>query len=416
MSATVRELNQHFIDLWWESDTSLPDLGPLYTAPAQTQNEKHLLQFLVEVDRVLSNPPRGRAEAQVVQARLGAAFRVLAGEAMGFGVGELDRLPSQAFSDVSEDFVRSAHAFDPKLSGEDIYQAGRNAWTANGLQWLLGLPVQNTPSIFAYSLLYPYTDNYLDDPTISIATKRAFNERFRRRLAGELLAPANPHEQVIFDLINMIEKQYSRPDHPAVFESLLDIHHAQSQSLKLMRRAAAPGEVDVLGLSFGKGGTSVLADGYLVSGSLNEAQRQFTYGHGIFAQLLDDLEDIEPDTQAGRLTVYSQPASHWTLDALANRTFHFGREVLKGLDCFDVDESLRALIRRGADLLLIDTIGRTDPYYTAAYLRELEAHSPFRFSFLSEQRDDFFKRHGSLVKLMETVTSMSLQAHSLRPV
>jgi hypothetical protein len=54
-------------------------------------------------------------------------------------------------------------------------------------------------------------------------------------------------------------------------------------------------------------------------------------------------------------------------------------------------------------LLLIDTIGRTDRYYTASYLRELEAHSPFRFSFLNEQRNNFFKRHGSLVKLMETV-------------
>jgi len=73
------------------------------------------------------------------------------------------------------------------------------------------------------------------------------------------------------------------------------------------------------------------------------------------------------------------------------------------LDCFDVEESVRELIRRGADMLLIDTIGRTDRYYTAAFLRELEAHSPFRFSFLKKQRNDFFRRHGSLGKLMETV-------------
>jgi len=410
MSATIRELNQHFIDLWWECDTRLPDLGPLYTDQAQTQNEKQLLQFLDQVDRMLSNPPRSRAEAQAEQARLGAAFRVLAEQALGFTAGELDLLPSQAFSDVSEDFVRTARAFDPKLSGEDIFQAGRNAWTANGLQWLQGLPVQNTPSIFAYSLLYPYTDNYLDDPAISTATKLAFNERFGRRLAGELLAPANAHEKIIFDLVAMIEKQYSRPDHPAVFESLLDIHHAQGQSLKLIQCAAAPGdtelsEVDVLGLSFAKGGTSVLADGYLVSGWLNEAHRQYTYGHGIFAQLLDDMEDVGQDSQAGRLTVYSQPAGHWSLDALSNRTFHFGREVLRRLDCFDVEESLRELIRRGADLALIDAIGRTDRYYSADYLRELEAHSPFRFSFLKEQRNGFAngRRHGSLAKLMETV-------------
>ena len=405
MSATVQELNQHFIDQWWDCDAGLPDLGPLYTAHARTQNEKGLLQFLGQVDGMLSKPPRSRGEAQAAQAQLGAAFRSLAEEALGFTGAQLDLLPSQAFSDVSETFVRMARDFDSNLSPEDIYQAGRNAWTANGLQWLLGMPVQITPSIFAYSLLYPYTDNYLDDPMINVATKLTFNELFRQRLAGDSLTPTNVHEQVIFDLVAMIEKQYSRTDHPTVFESLLDIHHAQSRSLNLMRRSAAPGEVDVLGLSFAKGGTSVLADGYLVSDSLKEAQRQYAYGHGVFAQLLDDMEDVEQDSQAGRLTLYSQPASHWPLDALANHTFRFGHNVLMRLDCFDIQESVRELIRRGANLLLIDTIGRTDRYYTAAYLRELEAYSPFRFSFLKEQRNNFAngRRHASLVKLMETI-------------
>jgi hypothetical protein len=402
MPATVQELNQHFIDLWWECDTSLPDLGPLYTDSDHTQNEKQLLQFLDQVEREVSDPPRSREEAQALQIRLGAAFKSLAEQTLSFAPAQLDDLPAQAFSNVSEEFVRMARAFDPALSGEDIYQAGRNAWTANGLQWLLRMPVQSTPAVFAYSLLYPYTDNYLDDPAITVATKQAFNERFRQRLAGVSLIPANAREKIIFDLVTMIEKQYSRLDFPLVFESLLDIHRAQGQSLKLMRRSA-PGLVDVLGLSFDKGGNSVLADGYLVCGTLTEALREYTFGHGIFAQLLDDMEDIEQDCQAGRLTVYSEAADRESLDALANRTIHFGRKVLKGLDCFEVEESMRELIRRGADLLLIDTISRTDRYYTAAYLRELEAHSPFGFSFLNGQRNDFFRRHGSLMKWMETL-------------
>lgn len=404
MSAPVQELNQYFMELWWECDRGLPDLGQRYTSQVQTQNERSLLQFLDQVDHILSNPPHSRGEIQASQARLGAAFRSLAESALGFTAEQLDLLPSQAFSEVSEEFVRKARAFDAALSSEDIYQAGRNAWTANGLQWLLGLPVQITPSIFAYSLLYPYTDNYLDDPAISIATKWAFNERFHQRLEGASFAPNNAQEQIIFDLVAMIEKQYSRSEFPAVFESLLDIHDAQGRSLNLMRRAAAPGEVDVLGLSFGKGGTSVLADGYLVGASLNGAQREYMYGHGIFAQLLDDMEDVEQDSQAGRLTVYSQPAGHWPLDALASRTFRFGQSVLRRLDCFDIAEPARQLIRRGANLLLTDAIGRTDRYYTPAYLNELEAYSPFRFSFLKAQRNDFVRRHGSLLKLMETFT------------
>lgn len=407
MSATVQELNQHFIDLWQGCETDLPDLGEPYPSRVQARNEKHLLEFLTQLDEVLSNPPRSREELQAAQRRLGKAFRCLAEEAMGFTEDQLDLLPSQAFSDASQAFVRGARAFDPGLSAEDIYQAGRNAWTANGLQWLLGLPVEVTPSILAYSLLYPYTDNFLDNPEIAGAGKRSFNDRFRRRLAGELLTPVNAYEQVIFELVAMIERQYPRPGHPAVFESLLEIHRAQVRSLDLIRRDAAPGEVDVLGLSFHKGGTSVLADGWLVSGSLDEQQRAYTYGHGIFAQLLDDMEDVEQDSQAGRLTLYSEPAGHSPLDELANRTFHFGRQILMGLDCFKVDERVRELIRNGADLFLIDAIARTDRFYTASYLRALEAHSPFRFSFLNEQRREFFRWHGSPVKLMETALLLS---------
>lgn len=409
MSATARELNQHFIDLWSECETSLPDLGPLYTPHAQLENEKQLRHLLKQVDRIFSNPPRSRADGQALQAKMVVAFRDFAGATLGVTAEQLDMLPSQAFSDASEEFVRMARAFDPKMSAEDIYQAARNTWTANGLQWLLGMPVRTTPSIFAYSLLYPYTDNYLDDTTISVAAKLAFSERVRQRLAGELRSPANALERVTFDLVAMIEEQYTRSDHPAVFESLLDIHRAQEQSLELMHRSATTGEVDVLGISFEKGGTSVLADGYLACDSLNNAQRQYMYGHGIFAQLLDDIEDVEPDSLAGRQTVFSQEAGHRSLDALANRTFHFSRQILSRLDCFEVEESVRELIRRGANLLLIDTIGYTDRFYSAAYLRELEGHSPFRFSVLNQQRNDFIRRHGSFVKLMEKV--MLFQSH-----
>ena len=401
MFAAIRELNQHFIDLWWECNTNFPNIGRPYTPQAQTQNEKGLLQFLDQVEHLLAHPPHSQEEAQTAQLRLGAAFRCLAEEALGFEGAQLDLLPSEAFSNAAEEFVRKTHSFDPRLSAEDIYQAGRNAWTAHSLQWLLGQPILLSPSIFAYSLLYPYTDNYLDDPAIASETKLAFSERLHRRLTGDRLFPANSMEKIIFELVGMIETQYSRLEEPAVFESLLAIHHAQSQSVNLLRRAAAPGEVDVLGLSFYKGGTSVLADGYLAGGSLNGAQRQYSYGHGIFAQLLDDMEDVEQDSRAGRLTLYSQPGGHWPLDALASRTFHFGHRVLMALDCFDVDEPIRDLIRHGADLLLIDVIGRTEGYYPPAYVRELETYSPFRFSFLKERRDEFIKRHGPLGKLLE---------------
>src|SRR5262245_19115918 len=142
MFADVRELNQHFIDLWWEGSTGFPDLGPQYTAQARTQNEKGLLQILDQLDHTLANPPRNREEAQATRLRLAAAFRCIAEDALGFDGVLLDRLPSQAFSDVMEEFVHKARLLDTRLSAENIYQAGRNAWTAHALQWLLNLPVE----------------------------------------------------------------------------------------------------------------------------------------------------------------------------------------------------------------------------------------------------------------------------------
>ena len=61
--------------------------------------------------------------------------------------------------------------------------------------------MQLTPSIFAYSMLYPYSDNYLDDPSVSREAKLSFSVRFGRRLAGDAVASANPLEATIWRLI-----------------------------------------------------------------------------------------------------------------------------------------------------------------------------------------------------------------------
>ena len=137
MFAAVREINQHYVDLWWKCDTGFPDLDLHYTTQVQACNEKSLLRFLNQVEHVLSNPPHSRQEAQSVKLRLGAALRCLAEEILDLTETQLDPLPADAFSNVAEEFVRQARLFDPKLGMEDIYQAERNAWTAHGLQWLL---------------------------------------------------------------------------------------------------------------------------------------------------------------------------------------------------------------------------------------------------------------------------------------
>ena len=289
------------------------------------------------------------------------------------------------------------------MSVADILQACRNAWTACGLQVLLGRPMEVTPSIFAYSMLYPYSDNYLDDPKVSREEKVGFSGRFGRRLEGDSVHPANAHEEKIWRLVALIEGQYPRPSSPQVYSSLLAIHRAQFDSLRLARSGGAAGEVDVLRLAFAKGGTSVLADGYLAAGSLTAGEARFVFLWGVVLQLGDDLQDIRDDRACGILTLFSQAAGKDPLDALTTRAFHFGGRVMSLLEDVGVAESgtLKELMRRSSRSFLLRCAGEAGEFYTPEYLACLEGCSPYRFSFLNRRREQFARRQAAFARLFE---------------
>jgi len=399
----VKELLERFTSLWWEAGDAIPPLGPTFTRHEQSCRESHIDRFLDTLMTELERPPRTPSEYRAAQERILSVLAISARKGLGWEDRHLDVLLTGGFTQAATEFVQMARRFDPNVSGADIFQAGRNALAMNGLQLLLGLPVRLTPAIFAYSMLYPYTDNYLDDPTVSTETKRAFNERLGRRLWGEDVTPANAQERRIHDLVGMIESQFERARHPRVFECLLAIHRAQIKSVGLLCRGASPYEVDVLGISFEKGGASVLADGYLVAGSLSQVQGEFLFGWGTFLQLADDLQDVERDCQDGLLTVFSQTAGRWPLDAVTNRTFHFRARVLEGMGVFDArgTEPLKELMRSSGTMLLISAVGHAGRFYSKRYLRGLESHSPFRFSFLRKSHKRLARQRTSMMKMLE---------------
>lgn len=361
-------------------------------------------RFLDVVQSEMQHAPLNRSERQRMHQRLTQALTSFGREALRLEDGHVALLLEGGLSSVGTDLARQARRFDPSVSVADIFQATRNAWTACGLQMLLGRAMDLTPSIFAYSMLYPYTDNYLDDPAVSAETKHGFNERFGRRLSGISIATANAHEELIWRLVELIEADYPRAANPAIFESLLSIHRAQVQSIRLLRGASRSNPPDVLRLSFAKGGASVLADGYLAAGTLSPEQARFVFFWGILLQLADDLQDVREDCRDGVLTLFTQSAGREPLDALTSRTLHFGRytmmlmQQLTPMDCVP----LRQLIQRSSLSILIRSAGEAGEFYSQDYLNSLECHSPFRFSFLNERRAQFAKRSGMLVRLFES--------------
>jgi hypothetical protein len=376
-------------------------LGRGFAAEEQLAGEAAFQRFAGGLQATLEQPPLTRAQRAAVQERMSAAFLEFARGPLRLDASQVRLLFDGGLSSIGTQLARRARRFDAGVSTADILQANRNAWTACGLQMLLGRPMRLTPGIFAYSMLYPYSDNYLDDPAASRDEKLGFNDRFGRRLAGETVTAANRHEALIWDLVGLIEGEFPRAEWPAVHESLLGIHHAQERSLRLLHGGCRAEEV--LAVVFEKGGTSVLADGYLAAGRLTNGEARFVYGWGIVLQLADDLQDVEADRRNGVKTLFTIAAEAGPLDELTGRTMQFAARVMAlmaGLPGVG-EPGLARLIQKSTLGMLVRSAGALPGLFSPRFLAGLERHSAFRFGFLNEWRERVAGDRGRFARLFE---------------
>lgn len=373
-----------------------PRLRHFYTAREQAAREVHAGRFLRGVESALAH--------RASEAAILPALRTFARAALDWNEAQIGVFLDGGFPRLARGLAEQARRFDPGISAADIYQASRNVWTAGGLQILLGGAAELTPALFAYSMLYPYTDNHLDDPSASLAAKRAFNQTLRRRLCGQAVEPANDRERKACALVSYIESQYDRARYPALYRSLLAIQKAQEESLGL-RREASLAPADLLRGVVAKGGTSVLADGYLAAGRLTAEQEEFAFGWGVLLQFGDDLQDVLEDLAGGTATLFSESAGRQPLDRLTNRVFEFGECVFARMRSFRAPGTgpVKQFIRNNAVTLLITAAGAAHRLHSSSYIQALERHSPFRFGFVREHREHFFGAAGLIGRLVAAV-------------
>lgn len=401
----LQDYTNSYAEIWESCPIHLPLFPKTYAHSEKLQKEQILDQFLQSIKAFRKERFSRKILTEADQYMYIRNTRAFLHDGLDFTTDQLEMMFSDQMIEVTRTFVRQAREFDAGLSFNDIFQACRNAWIMNGLQLIMGIPMQLTPSIFAYSMLYPYTDNLIDDPNISGYEKMVFSERFRNRLSGQNPEPGNATEHAVFRLVEMIELQYSRTEFPEVFESLLDIHDAQTQSLKLIHDADQLSEPDTLKICMDKGGASVLADGYLVAGKLTTDQKCFLYGYGAYLQLLDDIQDVEEDRQAGLMTVFSKPAFQSVLAERLNKTYWFGEEVMKSLERFEGQHLglFKSLMRRSMDLFISEAIAQNPDVYTNGFVAEFENYSPYHFSYIRKQKEKFTPYNGFLLTAIEEI-------------
>ncbi len=389
--------------------------GPVYSAGEQRKRERAYDEALQAAEREARRAPRNRAQRLEAQDRITKAFARFSTIALGLEDDAIQLLTDD-FLPVGTKLAQWARRFDPALSMPEIVQACRNAWTACGLQPLLGQAIALTPSILGYSLLYPYSDNYLDGDGVSARQKFEFSQRFRERLKGAAIAPLNHREMAIWSLVALIEDQYPREIHPPIFDCLLAIHRAQEQSVAQQSSSGGCVDAEVLSISCAKGGSSVLADACLARGWLNEEESEFAFDWGVLLQLGDDLQDVQQDIRSGSTTLYSRAARlGQALDGLTTRLLNFSDVVSGHMDRLPHGSAmLKELLRLSWRSLIVMAVAYSNEFFTPEFLAEAERRSPFRFEFLRARRDRLAGRQGLYATLFEAFLEPHDRSNEIR--
>lgn len=285
----------------------------------------------------------------------------------------------------TEDFFNFVKRKDEKMPLEDFFQALRNIFIANSLSLLYGHAVGLNPALASYSLLYPYSDNYLDDPNISITDKKAFNKRFLSWLEGDHdNLPKNSNEEKIHGCIKTIEQEFPRHKYPIIYESLLHIYDAQVSSMSQEGVVKLSPHI-LLPISFFKGGASVVSDACLTKEEVTYPMIHFAFIYGTFLQLIDDLQDYEQDREH----------HHWTLFSIKNQEEIHDLEISKLISYLSSsihkiqfhtkeEEKLKKIIFDACLMMIFSVVGKNPNLVSSKFYKVLESISRFKLCFYQE--------------------------------
>ncbi len=382
--SAVSELTDRYLRLWSDSPVSPPG-GLRRFSSAQKAEKEREVELLLE--KSLPRIDRYEEMEEGERARyIGRAHTAL-GKLM---TGDADPAVNRFFAEcesVGKAFVRRARDLDPSLSDDDIHQALRNQWVFNSIQSYLSRPVTLSDSSLGYSLMYPCTDNLLDDAVRTRDEKERFNRSLTSCLCGLPVAEAGLRGFPA--LLRLIEREYPRESSPCVYDSLLAIQRAQQKSLILHGDVDDRPEGELQSLTIEKGGTSVAVDGYLVSGALDAESLHALFGYGVVLQFIDDLQDIPADEAAGHSSMFTRARRAGPLDRITGRLMHFTSDTIRllGGRAPAPSHGLAVLVEGSCMFLILEAVARYRHLFSEEFLRRVEEFSPLRFSYLGGLHD-----------------------------
>lgn len=278
-------------------------------------------------------------------------------------------------------FLYSARQFDPDLSVSDLGQAVRNYLVYAIFLELIGKKQHFTPAIFAYSMLYPVTDNYIDS-TRSSAQKNAYNMMIQNKIKGVPVSPESPHDIQTCKLLSYMETVYPHDKGSDIFSGLALMLEAQQESLSQQTKDFQLPMEKRLDISLYKGGVSVLIDRYLADSHISDEELHFFLGFGFILQLADDLQDISSDLEENNQTLFTLETDPDALEALVNQLLQFMQRLFQNYTFTNAD--FQAFLLQSSIYLIIMSTQMSQQYFYKDYLQKLETYFPVYFTFLDQ--------------------------------
>lgn len=397
----IRDLVEIFRQIWFNMNSIYDLKGKKYDLLEKIKNENQINEFIDLITLKLRNVPKDKDKVSLWGNEFKNDIKNFIKSADIFDSTDKEILCRDVIFKNTLEFIKEAISFDKEMKLIDIGQAMRNVWIMNIMQIVLEIDVTMTKSIFAYSMLYPYTDNLIDNEEISGEEKKGFNERLEKVIKGEEVEFYNEYEDKVWNLIRLIEEQYPREANEGVYKALLSIKRGQDKSL-FQQTCKIPYEKDILGISIEKGGTSVLADGYLIKGNLNCDEIWFFFGYGFMLQICDDIQDVKKDSESGHMTILSQISSICDLDIIACKLMNLLNFLLDNNNCFNNNgEKIKELIRKNCLLMVFIAIVKNKAYYSDDFITVLNPYMPWRESFIKKMDKKMAKNYNKIVNNLE---------------
>jgi hypothetical protein len=367
-------------EIWNGTDNHFPEFLIQYSSKIKSDNEVYIKSIADKIQKQFNCFPRLPLRRKRWKRKTKNMFHNFFCDETMIGIHQ--SMDEDTINNLEEEltlFLKQVRVFAPEISFYDIGQAIRNYIVYIMFKEMNGLKTGFSMSAFSYSMLYPVTDNYIDNRDYTDRDKKDYNQIIRDKIAGNQVNPKSIHQRKTCELLQTIENEYPREKDLTIFNLLHIMLEAQVDSLKQQKNDIKLSESERQDISLYKGGVSVLIDRYLINKELTPDDIMFYLGFGYFLQLVDDLQDIKEDSVHGNQTLFTLDTTSTHVEATVNRLIHFVYNLTKS---YQADNTFfKNFILPNCYQLIFSSINRSKEFFSPEYLMNMEKFLPVTYQY-----------------------------------